>query len=72
MERTVDESPGRSIDASDPGARAGAPVKRFYLESYGCQMNVYDTQGLSRMLEDHGFTRVDQPESADVVPSPSA
>ena len=42
-------------------------MKRFYLESYGCQMNVYDTQGLGRLLEDHGFTRVDQPESADVV-----
>ena len=42
-------------------------MKRFYLESYGCQMNVYDTQGLARMLEDHGFARVEQPESADVV-----
>jgi len=42
-------------------------MKRFYLESYGCQMNVYDTQGLARLLEDHGFARVDQPESADVV-----
>jgi tRNA-2-methylthio-N6-dimethylallyladenosine synthase len=42
-------------------------MKKFYLESYGCQMNVYDTQGLSRMLEDHGFARVEQPESADVV-----
>ena len=42
-------------------------MKRFYLESYGCQMNVYDTQGLARMLEDHGFARVGEPESADVV-----
>jgi tRNA-2-methylthio-N6-dimethylallyladenosine synthase len=42
-------------------------MKRFYLESYGCQMNVYDTQGLARMLEDHGFARVAEPESADVV-----
>jgi len=42
-------------------------VKRFYLESYGCQMNVYDTQGLERMLEDHGYTRVVAPEDADVV-----
>jgi len=42
-------------------------VKRFYLESYGCQMNVYDTQGLARMLEDHDFTRVAEPENADVV-----
>jgi len=42
-------------------------VKRFYLESYGCQMNVYDTQGLERMLEDHGFARVLEPENADVV-----
>ena len=42
-------------------------MKRFYLESYGCQMNVYDTQGLARLLEDHGFHRVEQPEGADVV-----
>ncbi len=42
-------------------------MKRFYLESYGCQMNVYDTQGLARMLEDHDFVRVLEPESADVV-----
>src|SRR5262249_56444010 len=45
----------------------GEPVKRFYLESYGCQMNVYDTQGLERLLEDHGFARVGEPEAADVV-----
>jgi tRNA-2-methylthio-N6-dimethylallyladenosine synthase len=42
-------------------------VKRFYLESYGCQMNIYDTQGLERMLEDHGYVRVPAPEDADVV-----
>jgi tRNA-2-methylthio-N6-dimethylallyladenosine synthase len=42
-------------------------VKSFYLESYGCQMNVYDTQGLERMLEDHDFVRVTDPEAADVV-----
>ncbi len=42
-------------------------MQRFYLESYGCQMNVYDTQGLERQLEDHGYTRVAAPEDADVV-----
>ena len=42
-------------------------MKRFYLESYGCQMNVYDTQGLERMLEDHEYVRVAAPEDADVV-----
>ncbi len=42
-------------------------MKRFYLESYGCQMNVYDTQGLARLLEDHGYARVLAPEEADVV-----
>jgi len=42
-------------------------VQRFYLESYGCQMNVYDTLGLERQLEDHGYTRVAAPEDADVV-----
>ncbi|MEO6462059.1 MAG: tRNA (N6-isopentenyl adenosine(37)-C2)-methylthiotransferase MiaB [Candidatus Eisenbacteria bacterium] len=42
-------------------------MKRFYLESYGCQMNVYDTQGLERMLEDHDYVRVAAPEDADVI-----
>lgn len=42
-------------------------MKRFYLESYGCQMNVYDTQGLERLLGDHGYARVSAPEEADVV-----
>jgi tRNA-2-methylthio-N6-dimethylallyladenosine synthase len=41
--------------------------RRFYLESFGCQMNVYDTEGMARLLADHGYTRVEQPEEADVL-----
>ncbi|MGH7725828.1 MAG: tRNA (N6-isopentenyl adenosine(37)-C2)-methylthiotransferase MiaB [Candidatus Eiseniibacteriota bacterium] len=42
-------------------------MKRFYLESFGCQMNVYDTQGMDRLLVDHGYARVGAPEEADVI-----
>lgn len=42
-------------------------MRRFYLESFGCQMNVYDTQGLDRLLSDHGYARVGAPEDADVI-----
>ena len=42
-------------------------MKRFYLESYGCQMNVYDTQGLDRLLTDQGYARVEGPADADVI-----
>ena len=64
MERRRGEGPGRSIRLGEQG---GGTVKKFYLESYGCQMNVYDTQGLARTLEDHGYARVAAPEDADVV-----
>jgi tRNA-2-methylthio-N6-dimethylallyladenosine synthase len=42
-------------------------MKRFFLESYGCQMNDYDTEGMERLLVEHGYTRVGAPEQADVL-----
>ncbi len=42
-------------------------MKRFFLESYGCQMNDYDTAGMERLLVEHGYTRVPSPADADVL-----
>jgi len=41
--------------------------KRYYIETMGCQMNEYDSDHLSRILEDSGYLRASAPEQADFV-----
>ena len=42
-------------------------MKRVFLETYGCQMNVADSELMSGVLERAGITLVDRPEDADAV-----
>jgi len=42
-------------------------VPTVYIETYGCQMNVADTELIFGTLGAHGYTRVDSPETADVI-----
>ena len=47
---------------SDP-----APVKRLYIKTYGCQMNVYDSERMADVLSPLGYGMTDAPEGADLV-----
>ena len=38
-----------------------------YIETYGCQMNVSDTELMLGKLTDSGYESVDQPDGADVI-----
>ena len=38
-----------------------------YIETYGCQMNVADSEVILGTLVKHGYERVDQPDDADVI-----
>ena len=38
-----------------------------YIETYGCQMNVSDTELMLGKLADSGYESVDQPDGADVI-----
>ena len=38
-----------------------------YVETYGCQMNVSDSELMLGKLAAHGYTPVDQPDGADVI-----
>lgn len=50
---------------ADVSSQAGLP--RVYLETYGCQMNVADSDLLVGILGTAGFTRTERPEEADVL-----
>ena len=49
--------------AANPDARG----PKVYIRTYGCQMNVADSQTIESLLDDAGYRFVDAPESADIV-----
>ena len=44
-----------------------APQKRLYIKTYGCQMNVYDSERMADLLRPLGYGMADGPEGADLV-----
>jgi tRNA-2-methylthio-N6-dimethylallyladenosine synthase len=41
--------------------------KKYHLQTYGCQMNEYDSNMIGQMLEDRGAQETDSVEDADMV-----
>ncbi len=41
--------------------------RRVYIETYGCQMNVYDSHAIRDGLRRAGYTEVQRPEEADLL-----
>ena len=41
--------------------------RRAYIETYGCQMNVSDTELMHGILAEEGFASAERPEDADVI-----
>ena len=50
-----------------PDLKTGAPQKRLYIKTYGCQMNVYDSERMADVLAPLGYGLTDTPEGADLV-----
>lgn len=42
-------------------------MKKYYVETYGCQMNFYDSQLVDGLLEERGMQKVDRPEDSDII-----
>jgi len=42
-------------------------METYFIETWGCQMNVLDSQRLEGLLQRHGLSRVERPEDADVA-----
>ncbi|KAI95275.1 (dimethylallyl)adenosine tRNA methylthiotransferase [Rhodomicrobium udaipurense JA643] len=60
-------------DACAPGIEqdarptANAPEKRVFIKTFGCQMNVYDSERMADALGAAGFVETGAPEDADLV-----
>ena len=55
--------------AADPAGQvtAGVHAKAFYLETFGCQMNVHDSEKVAGVLLGRGYRPVDDPSQANLV-----
>ncbi len=42
-------------------------TKKLYVKTYGCQMNVYDSERMAEALVAEGYEQVDTPEGADMI-----
>jgi tRNA-2-methylthio-N6-dimethylallyladenosine synthase len=45
----------------------GRAPKRLFIQTYGCQMNVYDSERMRDVLAPLGFAQTDAPDDADLV-----
>jgi len=52
---------------SPPAARVEAEGKPFYIETFGCQMNVHDSEKVAGVLMARGYRPVSTPEDADII-----
>ena len=43
------------------------PLKKFYIESYGCAMNFADSEVVASILQKEGFDSVKEPTLADLI-----
>lgn len=42
-------------------------MSKYFIRTYGCQMNLHESEKLAGLLENAGYTLADEPESADVI-----
>src|ERR671917_2958582 len=65
--RLVKKPSGRlELSGQDTGPEDGSP-KTVCIRTFGCQMNVHDSDRMRRMVLDAGYTEVDRYEDADIV-----
>ena len=55
------------MGAHNPAMTGPARQKRLFIKTYGCQMNVYDSERMADVLAPLGYAVTDQAEGADLV-----
>ena len=64
--KTIDEARQGEAYAGELATEA-TPGKRFYIESYGCQMNFSDSEIIASILHTEGFGPTKNVEDADLI-----
>ncbi|MBA2724353.1 MAG: tRNA (N6-isopentenyl adenosine(37)-C2)-methylthiotransferase MiaB, partial [Actinobacteria bacterium] len=59
--------PNAIREARPLGASLDLLGRKYYLRTFGCQMNEHDSERMAGMLEAEGYSRTDSPEDASVV-----
>ncbi|MFT4044243.1 MAG: tRNA (N6-isopentenyl adenosine(37)-C2)-methylthiotransferase MiaB [Gordonia sp. (in: high G+C Gram-positive bacteria)] len=54
-------------ESAAPAADAASASRRYQVRTYGCQMNVHDSERIAGLLEDAGYVRAGDDEEADLV-----
>ncbi|TDH39386.1 tRNA (N6-isopentenyl adenosine(37)-C2)-methylthiotransferase MiaB [Pseudohoeflea suaedae] len=66
LDTEIAETPVSGREAPEQ-ATSAAPSRKVFVKTYGCQMNVYDSERMSDALSRDGYTATDSPEDADLV-----
>ncbi len=53
--------------SAPPSTEKASATKRLFIKTYGCQMNVYDSERMADVLRPHGYAMTDAAEGADLV-----
>ena len=56
-----------SASASAATSEAGAAPRKLFIKTYGCQMNVYDSERMAEALGGQGYEQTDTPDDADMI-----
>jgi tRNA-2-methylthio-N6-dimethylallyladenosine synthase len=57
----------RDRDLVEPESGERGAMKKVFIRTYGCQMNVYDSERMSETLAEHGYEPTDRLGEADMV-----
>ena len=63
----IDEMAQGQVFSPDAAVVEAPPVKQFYIESYGCQMNFSDSEIVASILGEAGYGPTRDLESADLI-----
>ena len=58
---------GPTLRSPETPAAPAPDARKFYVRSYGCQMNVYDAQRMADTLVREGLSETATPEAADLI-----
>jgi tRNA-2-methylthio-N6-dimethylallyladenosine synthase len=63
----VEPSESRRMEAGEAAAADVSPARKVFIKTYGCQMNVYDSQRMGDALAQSGYVATEAIDDADLV-----